>query len=49
MEERVFQEISDLINEIPIPFTEFNENIVVTSLKNVKMGLRLDGSSEERF
>ena len=49
MEEGIFQEISDFVYQIPIPFAEFYENVVVASLEDVEMGLRLDCSSEKRF
>jgi len=49
MEEGIFQEISDFVYQIPIPFTEFYENVMVASLKDVEMGLRLYCSSEKGF
>ena len=49
MEEGIFQEISDFVYQIPIPFAEFYENVMVATLKDVEMGLRLDCSSEKRF
>ena len=49
MEEGIFQKVTDLVDQVPIPFAEFYENIVVASLEDIEMGLRLYCSSEECF
>lgn len=35
MEERVPEEISDFVDQVPVPFAEFDKDLVITSLQNV--------------
>ena len=47
MEERVFEEVTDFVYEVPIPFIELAQNGTVSLGKNLQMGLRKTGAAEE--
>lgn len=49
MEERVTEEVSNLIYKVPIPLSEFRQDCAVAFRQNVQMGLRQRSSSEQGF
>lgn len=49
VEEGVLEEVADLVDQVPVPLLELCQDIVVPSLQDVKMSLRLAGTAEQRL
>lgn len=47
VEEGVLEEVADLVDQIPVPLLELCQDIVVPSLQDVQMSLRLAGTAEQ--
>jgi hypothetical protein len=47
VEDGVSEEVADLVDEVPVPFAESHQDLVVAALEDVQMGLGVASASEK--
>jgi len=47
VEDGVPEEVADLVDEVPVPFAESHQDLVVPPLEDVQMGLGVASASEK--
>lgn len=47
MEDGISEEVADLVDKVPVPLAESHQDLVVTTLEDVQVGLGVAGASEK--